>query len=237
MGSTALSLTNRVLRHFNEVELDSTTFSTATGFHSAAKDYVNDAIRSVQQSEYEWPFNWAETTVTIVPGQTDPQLYSLHADAESVDWETFTLVRDDSLAVPETYLKYIDYDEWFQRHRDTDKSQVGSATLGIQLPSRVFRTQDLKFGITPVPDRAYQVKYQYWGFTSELTAHGDTTTIPSRFDHVITAGAIADVYMFRSNMQAFNMYKKKHTDGISKMRELLINRYKRVRDNRVGGSG
>lgn len=233
MGSTVLSLTNKLLRHFNEVELTSVTFSTATGFHSAAIDYINDAIRTIQQSEYEWPFNWNETEVTLVPGQADPQLYALEADAETVDWDTFCLVRDDSLSVVETYLPYIDYDEWFQTKRDTDKSQVGSSSLGIQPPRRVFRTQDLKFGVTPIPDRAYKVKYQWWGFTDILDTHSDTTTIPSRFDHVIFNGAASDVYMFRGNMPAANMYKKKQEEGISKMRELLINRYKKVRDGRV----
>jgi len=232
-GSTILSLTNKLLRHFNEVELTSATFPTANGFHAAAIDYVNDSIRTIHQAEYEWPFNWDEETVTLVPGQTDPQLYDLATDAETVDWDTFCLVRDDTLTVSETYLKYIDYDDWFQTIRSNDKAQVGSATLGIQPPQQVFRTQDLKFGVTPIPDRAYQVKYQYWGFKAALTTYSETTTIPTRFDHIIFAGAASDVYMFRGNMPAANMYKKKQTDGISKMRELLINRYKTVRDGRV----
>ena len=238
MGSTLLSLTNKALRHFNEVPLTSTTLATATGFQATVLDYVNDSIRSIQQAEYEWPFNWNESTITLVPGQTDPQLYALGSTTESVDWETFSVVRDDTLGVQSQAITYLDYDEYFQRYRDQDKAQVGSTSLGVQPPKYVFRPQkDLYVGFSPVPDRAYQVRYEWWGYNTDLTAHSDTTTIPTRFDHVIIAGVLAQGYSFRQNPALFNIYQKRHETGISKMRELLINRYKRVRDGRRGGAG
>lgn len=230
--STFLELTNDVLRHFNDVEFTTTTLSTATGFHAVVKDAVNDSIRYIQQAEYEWPFNWEEDTQVLVPGQADPQIYAFDADVESVDWESFTLVRDDSLSITETPLQYIDYDEWYKKIRPTDKSQVGT-TLGVQPPKYVFRTQNSKFGISPIPDRAYTIRWEQWAYPSELSLHGDSTTIPSRFDHVIFKGALSRCYSFRQNMPLAKWYKDEQDAGVSKMRELLINRYRNLTDARL----
>lgn len=235
--STYLQLTNRVLRHFNDVELTSGNFSSATGFQAVVKDYVNDAIRAIQQSEYQWPFNWEEDTQVLTPAAADPQIYEFDADVETVDWDSFSLKRDDSLNIKETYLKYIEYDEWYSRIRPYDRGQIGSTTLGIQPPKYVFRTQDGKFGITPIPDRAYTIRWEQWAYPSELSAHGDSTTIPSRFDHVIFKGAVSKAYAFRQNMGVAKLFEQDFKDGISKMRELLINRYVKVRDGRVARAG
>jgi hypothetical protein len=247
-GSTFLSLTNRVLRHFNEVQLTSSNFSTATGFQSTAQDYVNESIREIQQSEYEWPFNYHTTsqvcTVGSAPTISGLSQYSLPVDCESVDWDTFQLVEDLTLTNPVTqkWLPSKDYDYFIQNDMANDADQAarinaGTGSFGVQPPRYIYRTQDLKFGITPIPDQAYTIKYEWWGFPSELSAYGDTTTVPSRFDHVIAKGAIARAYAFRGNVPMTNIYNKWKDEGISKMRELLINRYKTVRDGRVGRYG
>jgi len=235
--STFLELTNDVLRHFNEVELTSANFASATGFQNTVKDYVNDAIREVQQAEYEWPFNWHSTT-QVGTLNSAPNVYSLPTDCESVDWESFMLVRDDNLTNPvsQKWLPYKDYDYWLQNDAANDYNQVGQ-TLGVQPPKYVYRTQDQKFGFSPIFDQAYTIYYEYWGYPSELSAYGDTTTIPSRFDHVIRKGAISKGYSFRGNMPMSKLYKDQFDAGISKMRELLINRYKTLRDGRVRRSG
>jgi len=235
-ASTLLKLTNDVLRHFNEVELTSTTLGTAVGFHSAVIDYVNDAIRDISQTEKQWPFNWAEAEVTLVPGQADPQLYALESLAETVDWQTFTLVRDDTLDIKEKPLVYLEYDDWYKTHRATDKDQVGT-TLGIQPPKYVFRTKNSEFGVSPIPDRAYKVRYEYWTYAVDLAAHDDTSTIDARFDNVIKKGALASCYHFRQNAEVGNTYEKKFRKGVLDMRELLINHDLKTRDTRTGRSG
>lgn len=247
-GSTFLSLTNRVLRHFNEVQLTSSNFATATGFQVTVQDYVNEAIREIQQSEYEWPFNHHTTsqvmTVGAVPNIAALSQYSLPTDCESVDWDTFQLVEDLTLTNPvvQKYLPVKDYDYFIQNDAANDADQAarinaGTGSFGVQPPQYIYRTQDLKFGVHPIPDQAYTIKYEWWGFPSELSAYGDTTTIPSRFDHVIAKAALQRAYAFRGNVPMTNIYKKWKEEGISKMRELLINRYKTVRDGRVGRHG
>jgi hypothetical protein len=85
--ATYLELVNRVLRRMNEVEIASVASATR-GFQAAAKDFVNDAIRDINNAELEWPFNWRQGTQTLTPGELE---YSLPAAYSVVDWESFSL--------------------------------------------------------------------------------------------------------------------------------------------------
>jgi hypothetical protein len=238
MGSTFLSLTNSVLRHFGEVELNSTTFANAQGFHAVAKDAVRDAIRVIQQTEYEWPFNVQTGTISLVgstatDGHTQEYAFPSGTFAvESIDWESFYLLRDDTLEVDEAQVTYIEYDSWLKLYRARDKNTAYDDT-SIRLPDHIFRTQNEKFGVTPPPDRAYKIGYTWWGYETDLSAATDTTTVPSRFDHVIRQGAFARCYQHREDIPNYNISNRRFVEGISKMRELLINQYKTMRDNRV----
>lgn len=237
MGTDFLSLTNSVLRHFGEVELTSTNFATAQGFHAVAKDAVRDAIRTIQQTEYEWPFNFQSGTLTLTPtataGHTQEYAYPAGTiSVESIDWESFYLLRDDTLEVDERQVGYIEYDEWLKRYRAKDKN-IEYTDTSIRLPEKIFRTQNEKFGVTPPPDRAYSLGYNWWGYETDLSAYSDTTTVPSRFDHVIRLGAFARCYQHREDIANYNISNKRFQEGIMKMRELLINQFKTMRDNRV----
>ena len=241
-GSTFLSLTNKVLRHFNEVQLTSANFATATGFQAAAQDYVNEVIRDIQQAEYQWPFNWNQTEQVLTPNLA-PNAYTTPSTCEFVDWESFFLVADATLTNPvsQQWLDIKDYDYWRQNDAANDYNAAAlvaaGGTLGVQPPSYVFRTQDSQIGFSPIADQAYTISYEWWGYPSELSVYSDTTTIPSRFDHVIFKGCAALGYAFRGNIPMYNIFDKWKMDGISKMRELLINQYKTVRDNRLRRAG
>ena len=68
MAYNFLGLVNDVNRRLNEVELTQANFATAVGFYSAAKDSVNAAIRSINQMQFEWPFNHVDRDETLTPG-------------------------------------------------------------------------------------------------------------------------------------------------------------------------
>ena len=240
MGSTFLSLTNSVLRHFGEVELTSTTFASAIGFQAVAKDAVRDAIRIIQQTEYEWPFNFQTGTFTLTASTATlghTQEYALPTgtiSVESVDWESFYLLRDDSLDpdVEERKVDYVSYDDWLRLYRAGDKN-IEYTDTSIREPVKAFRTQNDKVGFTPPPDRAYKVGYHYWGYETDLSAYTDTTSVPARFDHVIRQGAFARCYQHREDVANYNISNKRFQEGIAKMRELLINQFKTLSDSRV----
>lgn len=244
MGSTFLSLTNSVLRHFGEVELTSSSFSSANGFHAVAKDAVLDSIREIQQAEQEWPFNYQAGTFTLTPTATagHTQEYAFPSgttSVQSIDWESFMLVRNDVLdpTVAERKIDYIDYDEWLQKYRAGDKNTSLVEASTSRSPKYVYRSQNSKVGFSPPPDRAYNIAYDWWGYEADLSAHGDTTTIPSNWDHVIRAGAFKRCYTHREDPINYNIYSKAFKDGIARMKEALITRVRTLRDNRVGNAG
>lgn len=91
-----LGLVNRVLSDFNEVQLDSTTFSSAMGFQGAVKNYVNDAINDIYLwQDGRWPFLWDQRSFTTTIGEGS---YIYDSDLLDVDWDSFE-VKKPSLAV------------------------------------------------------------------------------------------------------------------------------------------
>ena len=74
MAYTYLDITNETLKRINEVQLTTSTFSTAVGIQGLAKDAVNNSQRDIFMSEQEWPFSYATTSQTLTAGTKE---YSL----------------------------------------------------------------------------------------------------------------------------------------------------------------
>lgn len=233
MGSTFLSLTNKVLRKLNEVELTSINFSTATGFHAVAKDSVNESIRFINQEEFQWPFNHQVGSQTMTSGI---QEYALPSDYKSIDWETFFLQRDSSFSIEGRHLPVKEYDEWIRRYRGNDEQIIDNISAGTSTPAIVFRTQKETFVVSPPPSRAYVIKFDYWNAATDLSTDSDTTNIPTRFDDVIKNGAMIGVYMFRENLESANKAEDRFLRGVKNMRTQLINSYHHMFDLRTGNS-
>ena len=66
MSGTYLTLTNSVLARLNEVALTSSSFSTARGIQIQAQNAINEAVRFINQREFNYPFNHATATKTLV---------------------------------------------------------------------------------------------------------------------------------------------------------------------------
>ena len=59
MSGTFLNLTNKVLARLNEVQLTTSSFTTARGIQVQAQNAVNESIRYINQREFNYPFNHA----------------------------------------------------------------------------------------------------------------------------------------------------------------------------------
>ena len=77
------------------------------------------------------------------------------------------------------------------------------------------------------------MKYTYFKTATELDLHGDVPETPNQYKNVLIDGAVYHLYMMRDNVELASLSKKVFTDGIEKMRQILINRYIRIRDTRV----
>ena len=132
MPSTYIDLSNKTLRRLNEVEIPVSDFPNVRGVQALVKDAVKAAIAKINQAEFEWPFNAAEFTQTLVAGQSE---YSWPTAFKKADWNTFQIIKNESLNTGFSTLKYMDRDEWYATRRDADY-EAGNAGVGV--PEYVF---------------------------------------------------------------------------------------------------
>jgi hypothetical protein len=219
MASTYLALCNKVLNRFNEVNLTSSTFSTARDFHAFIKDAVNDAIQDIINAEIEWPFQVQTGSQTLVAGTRE---YTLPSGFDTIDWESFYLDHVSTTLTAQK-LQYINYDTYKANllPDDLEKEATGSSTYGK--PMWVYRTLDGKFGVSTVPDAAYVVKFVYWVTNSALSAYTDQSIIPAQYENVIVDRATYYGYMFREDATQAGILNKRFVDGILRMRAKLTN--------------
>ena len=117
MSGTFLSLTNSVLARLNEVALTSTTFASARGIQVQTQNAVNEAIRYINQREFNYPFNHSTETKTVTAGVVR---YSIPTSAKTVDYNTFRIVKDSDLGNSGYRLSQLDYNEYINAVSDQE---------------------------------------------------------------------------------------------------------------------
>jgi hypothetical protein len=217
--STYIELTNELLRRLNEVtlEVSGDGFDTVRNVQALSKDSINNSIRAILQDGQEWPFLKQTYTQTLTIGTSQ---YAFPADMASVDWGTFYLKKLGSANNQPKRLSPISYEEYVSRFRQNDDNV--DLTVGDSATEYVYQTYEAKFGVTPVPNKAYEVEYIYWSFPADMTLYDDVTVIPTRFKHVIVDGAMMYMMRFRSNEQSAAIHQQNFQDGIKSMRRILL---------------
>jgi len=225
MAYTYLDITNEVIARMNEVALTSANFGSARGFQVQCKNAVNDAINYVNQREFGWPFTHDTHSQTLVAGQTR---YTIPADSQSVDYDTFRISKDDTLAVNGITLRIMDYKEYTQKYIEQE------TTTGVgAVPIYVFRSPDNNYGLFPYPDKAYELKLEYYKKPTALSAHGDVPTVPEQYRQVVVDGATAYAYQYHGEAQQYGINFSRFEDGIKQMQSILLNRADYVRSTYI----
>jgi hypothetical protein len=134
-------------------------------------------------------------------------------------------------------LKEFAYNEYLEKYVDQEyKSNPASG-----VPRNIIRAPSLEYIVHPMPDKAYELIYEYYRIAVELENYNDVPNVPERFKHIIVDGAMHYAYLFRGNSQDAVISKEKFDEGIKHMRSLLINNnYIYVRSHMtpiVGGKG
>ena len=127
--ATFLALTNSVLARLNEVQLTTSNFSAARGIQTQAKNAVNESIRYINQREFNYPFNHSTKTETLASGSVR---YSIPADAKTVDYNTFRIVKDQDLATAGNSLSILQYNEYVDKFIDQE-DEIVTTTLAEAL--------------------------------------------------------------------------------------------------------
>ena len=97
------------------------------------------------------------------------------------------------------------------------------------LPRHIVRSKDNNYLLFPFPDKSYSLKFDYYTFPSDLSAHDSTTSIPDRFAPVIIDGATAFVYQYRGETTQYQLNFARFEQGIKNMQTLLVNKFDYVR--------
>lgn len=244
MGSTFLSLTNKVLKRLNEVELTSSNFASARNVGAAAKDSVVAAIAEINTREWQWPWNKQDGRGrvsngiqelqfgTVEPVGMDPEPVNIPVEADCVpDWYSFKLIGTLSEDPPGTWnivsppsepLVYVPREQWYAWGREDDGNSV--ATGGRGVPRFVFPYAGGGYGVTPMPNGDYILGYEMYITPAELVAYGDTCSIPTVWDYVIVNMALRFFYMFKDNQEGAAYWGDQADKTFARMRYAVINR-------------
>ena len=242
MATTYLEITNEVLRELNEVILTSANFSSAIGIQSFVKDSINTSIFDIANEEPQLPFFsvgvsgstdpfYGNVTVATVAGQRWYLLKSgsssITTDYSSLDWDDFYIttinVSGETAPFVSKGLKFLTLTDWRRYYRDGENADdADSQNYGE--PRYVYRSPDhRKFGLSPIPDKVYNVHFYAFEKPTALSAFDDTIALPDQYKNVITAKTRYYVHQFKNNLQqaafALDDYKK----AMRQMKSNLIN--------------
>ena len=253
MATTYLTLTNETLRELNEVQLTSSNFSDAVGIQGFVKESINRALNDIANEEPQLPFFaaaasggtdpfYGNVTVATVAGTRWYTLKSgsssITTDYASIDWDDFYIttisVSGESAPYVSRGLKFISLTDWKRYRRDSENADDADAqTYGE--PRYVISSPDhRKFGLSPIPDKVYNVHFYAFAKPTALSAHGDAIVFPDQYAPVILARTRYYVHQFKENLQqaafALDDYKK----GMKHMKSNLINPQPRsMTDDRI----
>ena len=242
MATTYLDLSNEVLRELNEVVLTSGSFASATGIQGFVKDAINKSLFDVANAEPQLPFFsagvsgstdpfYGNVTVATVAGQ---RWYTLKASSSSitsdyaaVDWDDFYIttinVSGESAPYTSTGLKYLTLADWKRYYRDTENADDAD-TQNYGEPKYVYKSPDhRKFGLSPMPDKVYNVHFYAFEKPTALSAYNDTIPMPEQYSNVLTARTRYYVHQFKENIQQAAMALDDYRKALRHMKSNLIN--------------
>ena len=253
MATTYLTLANETLRELNEVQLTSSNFSDAVGIQAFVKESINRALNDIANQEPQLPFFaaaasgetapfYGNVTVATVKGTRWYTLKSgsssITTDYASIDWDDFYIttisVSGESAPYVSRGLKFISLSDWRRYLRDSENSDDADGQVHGE-PRYVIRSPDhRKFGLSPIPDKVYNVHFYAYAKPTALSAHGDAIILPDQYAPVILARTRYYVHQFKENLQqaafALDDYKK----GMKYMKSNLINpQPKSMTDDRI----
>ena len=242
MATTYLDITNEVLRELNEIPLTSANFANAVGLQQFVKDSVNKSIFDIANAEPQLPFFavgesgatdpfYGNVTVATTAGT---RWYELKAsssnianDYASIDWDDFYIttinVSGESAPYVSKGLKFMTLADWKRYYRDSENADDAD-TQNHGEPKFIIKSPDSrKFGLSPIPDKVYNVHFYAFTKPTALDAHGDTMVLPEQYSNVVTARTRYYVWQFKESPQqaafALDDYKK----AMRTMKSNLIN--------------
>ncbi len=127
---------------------------------------------------------------TFVPTGSATFIGFSHTTNANHDLDTVSVKED----IRPSYLKQRSIDVYNMYFREDD-FHLDPGTFNT--PELVFPTNDDKYVLSPVPNTEYQLEYRVYTPPTVMSANTDTTTVPTRYEHVIIDRAMFYIFLFR----------------------------------------
>jgi len=241
MATTYLELTNMLLRELNEVALTGADFINAIGVQQHVKDSVNKAYFDIVIDEPKWPFLavsesgttnplYGNVHVETVAGTRWYELKASSSDVKNdygaIDWDNFYITTEGVSGETTPYtgenLRFMTTEEW-KDYRRVGENLSAADTQTYGEPDTVIRSPDSrKFGLSPIPDKAYRVWFYAYTQPAKLSAHTDEIVIPDMYANIILAKARYYIWQFKDNPQAAAFALEDYKYSYRQMRSNLM---------------
>lgn len=218
MAKTYLDVINITLRDLNELPMTLSEFGSPRGIQAAVKEMVNRAYADILNYSKEWPFlNEVDPLMLTVQTVEGVQEYSFPAGLDSIDWDSFYVVRDGTNLSQS--LSVVDIDFYTRHMKRSDTLSDGGG-----IPSYVYRLKNNSgFGVSPIPDdQDYTITYSAWRVPTLLVNEFDEIIIPERYYNVLVARTRYYLWMFRENPQHASFAIADYERGLKQMHRDLV---------------
>ena len=242
MATTYLTMTNEVLRELNEVQLTSANFSDAVGIQAFVKESINKSLNDIANAEPQLPFFaaaasggtdpfYGNVTVASVAGTRWYTLKSgsssITTDYASIDWDDFYMttinVSGETAPFVSRGLKFLTLTDWKRYVRDRENADDAD-TQSYGEPKYVIRSPDnRKFGLSPIPDKVYNVHFYAYSAPTALSAYDDAMILPDQYASIVLAKTRYYVHQFKENIQQAAFAMDDFKKGMRHMKSNLIN--------------
>jgi hypothetical protein len=242
MATTYLTLTNEVLRELNEVQLTAANFTSAVGIQAFIQESINKALNDIANEEPQLPFFaaaasggtdpfYGNVTVASVAGTRWYTLKSgsssITTDYASIDWDDFYMttinVSGETAPFVSRGLKFLTLTDWKRYVRDRENADDAD-TQSYGEPKYVIRSPDnRKFGLSPIPDKVYNVHFYAYSAPTPLSAYDDAMILPDQYASIVLAKTRYYVHQFKENIQQSAFAMDDFKKGMRHMKSNLIN--------------
>jgi len=239
-ASNSSTLTAGVVRYSLPTSTKSVDYSTARIKKDTALSATGNNLTILNYNEYvqkEYANQEDDIASTTLNGSHSSSVTTLTLTS-TTDFDSEGLVHIGSEQVTYTAISGNDITGCTRGANSTTAATHSSGVTVTQfedgsMPQYIVRTPDNNYLLYPYPDKQYTLAFDYYTFPSDLSAHGDTTTIPDRFAPVIVDGATAFAYQYRGETGQYQLNFQRFEQGIKNMQSLLINKYEYVRSTMI----
>ena len=245
---TYLDLCNTILRELNEVELTSSTFTSALGIQKFVKDTINRAYFDICNAEDKWNFLSVGDPINdyygnaVIETAAGTRWYDLQSaqtllnQYSFIDYDNIVITEEGVSGKTAPFeifkLQPLSLSNW-QRLYGVQEAKDKSDTQSYGIPRRVIRAPaNDKIGFSPIPDGVYKVYFYAYAQPTELTASTDTVVFPKQYTSVLLARARYYVHQFKDNMSQAQLSEVEFQKGLRTMREQLLEPFPVVMDDR-----